>query len=72
MKVTIIIEQDADGFYAYAPELPGCHSQGVTFEEADANIREAISLYLETLEPAERAKHTSKNIYTSTYELAGA
>ena len=60
MKVSIIIEQDEDGFYAYAPELPGCHSQGATFMEADSNIREAIDLYLETLEPTERTKYTSK------------
>ena len=72
MKVSIIIEQDENGYYAYAPELPGCHSQGLTFEEADSNIREAIALYLETLEPADRIGYTSKNIYTSTYEFVGA
>jgi len=72
MKVSIVIEQDEDGYYAYAPELPGCHSQGTTFEEADSNIREAIDLYLETLDPADRTTYTSRNIYTSTYEFAGA
>jgi predicted RNase H-like HicB family nuclease len=72
MKVSIIIEQDEDGYYAYAPELPGCHSQGATFEEADSNIREAIDLYLETIEPADRSRYTSKNIYTSSYEFIGA
>ena len=57
MKVAIVIEHDEDGFYAFAPELPGCHSQGGTFEEADSNIREAIELYLETVEPADRSKY---------------
>jgi predicted RNase H-like HicB family nuclease len=47
------------GFYAYAPELPGCHSQGATFMEADSNIREAIDPYPETLEQAERTKYAS-------------
>ena len=28
MKISIIIERDDEGYYAYAPELPGCHSQG--------------------------------------------
>jgi predicted RNase H-like HicB family nuclease len=49
MKVTIVIEQDESGFYAFSPELRGCHTQGESFEEAEKNIREAIELYLETI-----------------------
>ena len=48
-KVSTVIEKDEHGYYAYCPELPGCHSQGDTLEEAIANIKEAIELYLETL-----------------------
>lgn len=47
--VRIVIEQDADGCYAYCPELMGCQSQGATVEEVLANIREPIDLYLESL-----------------------
>jgi predicted RNase H-like HicB family nuclease len=50
MKVSIIIEHDESGYYAFAPELPGCHSQGDTFEEARSNVAEAITLYLSTLD----------------------
>jgi len=50
LKTCAVIEQDTDGFFAYCPDLPGCHSQGDTFEEALANIREAATLYLETLD----------------------
>jgi predicted RNase H-like HicB family nuclease len=51
MKYRVLIEQDEDGFYvAEVPALPGCVSQGDTREEALANIREAIALYLESLE----------------------
>ncbi|MFQ5712082.1 MAG: type II toxin-antitoxin system HicB family antitoxin [Candidatus Geothermarchaeales archaeon] len=35
---------------ATVPSLPGCISQGRTEEDALANIKEAIELYLETLE----------------------
>ena len=48
-KVSTVIEKDEHGYYAYCPELPGCQSQGDSFEEAMANIREAIELYQETL-----------------------
>lgn len=40
-----------DGYWVIeCPSLPGCISQGETKEEATANIREAISLYIESLE----------------------
>jgi predicted RNase H-like HicB family nuclease len=48
-KINIVIEKDEYGYYAYCPELPGCQSQGDTFEEVTANIKEATELYLETL-----------------------
>ncbi len=37
------------GFVALVLALPGCHSLGDTTGEAEANIREAIELTLETL-----------------------
>lgn len=46
-KVNVVIEQDEAGCYAWCPELKGCQSQGHTIEEALANIREAIELFLE-------------------------
>lgn len=41
------VEKDG-GFSVWVPALPGCCSQGETFEEAIENIKEAIGLYLET------------------------
>jgi predicted RNase H-like HicB family nuclease len=49
-KVSVVIEQDEQGCYAWCPELKGCQSQGKTAEETFSNIREAIELYLETSE----------------------
>jgi predicted RNase H-like HicB family nuclease len=48
-QVSVLIEQDEFGCYAYCPELKGCQSQGTTIEEALSNMREAIDLYVETL-----------------------
>jgi predicted RNase H-like HicB family nuclease len=52
-KVNALIERDKDGLFAHCPDLPGCHSQGDTFEEALANIREAAELYLDVLDEGE-------------------
>ena len=50
MKYRVLIEQDEDGFFvAEVPSLPGCISQGQTRLEATENIKEAIALYLESL-----------------------
>lgn len=49
MKVNIVIEKDKHGYYAFCPQLKGCHSQGDSLDEALFNIKEAISLYIETL-----------------------
>ncbi|MBI3960825.1 MAG: type II toxin-antitoxin system HicB family antitoxin [Chloroflexi bacterium] len=48
-NVSVVIEKDEFGYYAYAPELEGCQSQGDTLEEVTANIEEAIALYLDVL-----------------------
>ena len=50
MKYRVLIEHDEDGvFVAEVPSLPGCISQGATRQEALSGIREAITLYLESL-----------------------
>jgi predicted RNase H-like HicB family nuclease len=36
-----------EGVSVSCPELPGCHSQGATVEEAMENIRDAIEGYLD-------------------------
>lgn len=51
MKIKIVLEpSDEGGFTVYVPSLPGCISEGNTREEALANIREAIELYLEPVD----------------------
>jgi len=46
----VVIHPGEDGYWvAECPSLPGCVSQGRTKDEALANIREAVALYIETL-----------------------
>ena len=48
MRYTVILEREPDGGYvASVPALPGCVSQGDTRDDALANIKEAIDLYVE-------------------------
>lgn len=63
MLLNVIIEKDQDGYFARILELEGCVSQGNTYEETLANIKEAGELYLESLESEE--KRTIENKTTS-------
>lgn len=55
MKLHVIIEKDEAGYFvAEVPALPGCLSQGKTYEEAISNIKEAIEGWLKMME----SKHT--------------
>ncbi len=48
MKLKVVLEQGMDGFIvAFCPALKGCVTQGRTEQEAIANLKEAIELYLE-------------------------
>ena len=47
-EFTVVVERDEDGVYiASCPALQGCHSQGDTYEEAIANLKDAMKLHIE-------------------------
>ena len=48
-QLTVVIEPDEDAFHAFVPSLPGCHTFGMTVDEARANILEAMELHLECM-----------------------
>jgi predicted RNase H-like HicB family nuclease len=47
VRLSGVLEKDADGYFAYCPQLQGCYTQGGTFEEVLENLRDAIHLHLE-------------------------
>jgi predicted RNase H-like HicB family nuclease len=54
LEYTAIFEPEKEGGYSvFVPTLPGCFSQGETFEEAVESIKEAIELYLEDVPRAD-------------------
>ena len=44
MKIKVVVhEAEEGGYWAEVPAIPGCATQGETFEELLVNIAEAIS-----------------------------
>lgn len=48
-RFAVVVEKDKGGYYAFAPDLQGCYSQGDSDEEVIENIRDAIRLHIEDL-----------------------
>jgi predicted RNase H-like HicB family nuclease len=47
----VILEpQEEGGYTVTVPSLPGCISEGDTYDESLTNIKDAIELYLESLQ----------------------
>lgn len=59
MKYLVQIEEDKEsgGYAVWCPTLSGCVSQGETMEEAIENIKDAILLYLESMEDLKRREN---------------
>ena len=68
-RVNVVFSKDEHGYYVSCPDLQGCYSQGETYEEARANIQEAVELYLETMTPEEIKSSLNKKILTITLEV---
>lgn len=70
MLINAVIEKDENGYFAFVPELKGCVSEGASFEEARANIKEAIELYLESLGEREIQSIATKEAMITPIEVA--
>lgn len=46
-RFSVVVEKDEDGYFAFCPELQGCYTQGDTYEETMANIKDAVRLHVE-------------------------
>ncbi len=67
-RFTAMIYREDTSFVALCPELDVA-SQGDSVEEASANLREAVELFLETASPAEVALRTHDEMYVATLEV---
>ena len=59
--MTAIIEREGDGFVALCPELD-IASQGMSIEEARANLIEALTLFYEAAEPSEISRRFENEV----------
>lgn len=69
-RLAAIIEKDADGYFAFCPDLQGCYTQGDTYEEALDNLREAIAIHIEDRLEAGEAVETAESINLTSLEVA--
>ncbi|GAF76237.1 unnamed protein product [marine sediment metagenome] len=65
---TAAIHREGDAYVALCPELDVA-SQGASVEEARANLREAIELFLETAGPQEVTKRLHDEVYLTPLEV---
>ncbi|MDO9460454.1 MAG: type II toxin-antitoxin system HicB family antitoxin [Alphaproteobacteria bacterium] len=49
MRYAIVIEKAEGNYSAYVPDLPGCVTTGVSIEEIETQMQEAIAFHLEGL-----------------------
>jgi len=57
--IPVVVEKDRNGyFFAYAPSLQGCYTQGKSLPESLENIKNVVKLHLED-------RLATKEIFTS-------
>ena len=71
LSLTAVLEREGSGFVSLCPEIDVA-SQGDTVEEALANLREAVELFLEEADASEIAQRLKGEIFVTRFEAAYA
>jgi len=64
----VLLDDEAGGYVAVVPALPGCRTHGETLAEVMKNAKEAITLYLETLTIKEK-KNLPKQRFVGVHRV---
>ena len=67
-RFAAMIYRENGGYVALCPELDVA-SQGDSVEEASANLREAVELFIETADPSEIAARMREELYVTALEV---
>jgi len=65
---TAILQREGDDYVALCPELDVA-SQGRTIEEAVANLREAVELFLECADSSEIEQRRRGEVFVTRFEV---
>jgi predicted RNase H-like HicB family nuclease len=68
-RFAAVIEKDEDGYYAFCPDLQGCCTSGETFEEARANLADAIRLHIEDRLADGEEIEVAESVNLTTFEV---
>jgi antitoxin HicB len=69
-QFTAVFEKNKDGGYTVTvPSLPGCISEGDTFDEVLKNIKEAITLYLEVMKKDKKKIKEEEEIIFAPFKV---
>ncbi len=66
---TAIIEREGDQYVALCPELD-IASQGSSIENALDNLKEAVTLFLETVDPRELKERRLEHVFVTQFQIA--
>ena len=72
-QYTAVFELNEGGGYTVTvPALPGCITEGDTFEEAAKNVKEAATLYLETVPPSwlDEIKNSERGVIIAPVQIS--
>ena len=70
-SLTAVVEREGDGYVSLCPELDVA-SQGDSVEEATANLKEAVELFLDCANPKEIKERLHGEVYVTRFEAVHA
>lgn len=70
-RYTAIVEKEGNQYVALCPELDVA-SQGKTIEEAKANLKEAVELFLESADSEEIKQRVHSDLFVTQFEVERA
>ncbi len=69
-RLSVVIEKDIEGYFAFCPEIQGCYTQGESYEEILENIKDAIRLHIEDRIESKETIPTVESISLTSLEVA--